>query len=92
MLVKAFTARELPHLVSTRDTRDRLDLVTGLLHTGGEPVRLSAGMSVLVGPGETHWFGNDSAGNFAFAEFWAPPPSGTVRTTAGDRCTWAPSS
>ena len=59
MLVKAFTARELPH---------------------------------LVGPGETHWFENDSAENFAFAEFWAPPPSGTVWTTAGDRCTWAPSS
>lgn len=133
MLVKVFTAGELPHLVSTRDSRDRLDLVTddvpvgaqllradriiyhpgdtaaahyhkdchhvffvlagtGLLHTGGEPVRLSAGMSVLVGPGETHWFENDSDENFVFVEFWAPPPSDTVWTIAGDRCTWAPSS
>ena len=24
------------------------------------------------------------------AEFWAPPPTGTVWTVPGDRCTWAP--
>jgi quercetin dioxygenase-like cupin family protein len=113
MLVKVFAAGELPHLVSTRDTRDRLDLVTdevpvgaqllradrityhpgdtaaahyhqdchhvfcvlagtGLLHTGAEPTRLTGGMSVLVEPGETHWFGNDSGEDFSFAEFWAP--------------------
>jgi mannose-6-phosphate isomerase-like protein (cupin superfamily) len=131
VLVKAFAADELPHLVSTRDTRDRLDLVTdevpvgaralradriiyhpgdtaaahyhedchhvflvlsgtGLLHTDDETTRLVAGMSVLVGPGETHWFENDSADNFAFAEFWAPPPAATVWTIAGDQCTWAP--
>lgn len=29
MVVKAFAASGLPHLASTRDTRDRLDLVTG---------------------------------------------------------------
>jgi hypothetical protein len=28
VVVKAFAASELPHLASTRDTRDRLDLVT----------------------------------------------------------------
>ncbi|HEY4464185.1 MAG TPA: cupin domain-containing protein [Streptosporangiaceae bacterium] len=132
MLAKAFAAAELPHLVSTRDTRDRLDLVTddvpvgarllradrivyhpgdtaaahyhedchhvfvvlegtGLLHTGDASARLAAGMSALVGPGEIHWFENDSAENFAFVEFWAPPPANTVWTVAGDRCTWAPS-
>lgn len=132
MLVKALAAAELPHLASTRDTRDRLDLVTdevpvgatamradrivyhpkdtsaahyhqdcqhifvvlagtGLLHTSGGAARLAAGMSALVGPGETHWFENDSAENFVFVEFWAPPPSETIWTIAGDRCTWAPS-
>jgi len=128
---KAFAAAELPHLVSTRDTRDRLDLVTesvpvgarairadrivyhpgdtaaahyhtdchhvfcvlagsGLLHTGAEANRLEAGDCALVGPGEVHWFENDTAENFSFVEFWAPPPSQTIWTVAGDRCTWAP--
>jgi len=126
-----FAAAELPHLVSTRDTRDRLDLVTenvpvgarairadriiyhpgdtaaahyhtdchhvfcvlagsGLLYTDGEANRLEAGMSALVGPGEVHWFRNDSGENFSFVEFWAPPPTGTVWTVEGDRCTWGP--
>jgi mannose-6-phosphate isomerase-like protein (cupin superfamily) len=128
-LRQVFAAGELPHLVSTRDTRDRLDLVTddtgvgartiradrivyhpgdtaaahyhtdchhvfcvlagsGLLHTDGETNRLEAGMSALVGPGEVHWFENDSGENFSFVEFWAPPPTGTVWTVEGDRCTW----
>jgi quercetin dioxygenase-like cupin family protein len=131
-LVKVFAAAELPHLVSTRDNRDRLDLVTddvpvaarriradrityhpgdtaaahyhadchhvfcvlagsGLLHTDQGAARLAAGMSALVGPGEVHWFENDTGADFSFVEFWAPPPSGTVWTVAGDRCTWAPS-
>jgi quercetin dioxygenase-like cupin family protein len=130
-LRKVFAAGELPHLVSTRDTRDRLDLVTddvpvgartiradrivyhpgdtaaahyhtdchhvfcvlagsGLLHTDGEVNRLEAGMSALVGPGEVHWFRNDTGGSFSFVEFWAPPPTGTVWTVDGDRCTWGP--
>jgi quercetin dioxygenase-like cupin family protein len=130
-LRKVFAAGELPHLVSTRDTRDRLDLVTddvpvgarsiradrivyhpgdtaaahyhtdchhvfcvlagsGLLYTDGEANRLEAGMSALVGPGEVHWFQNDSSENFSFVEFWAPPPTGTVWTVEGDRCTWGP--
>jgi quercetin dioxygenase-like cupin family protein len=128
-LRKVFAAGELPHLVSTRDTRDRLDLVTddvpvgartiradrivyhpgdtaaahyhtdchhvfcvlagsGLLYTDGETNRLEAGMSALVGPGEVHWFENDTDENFSFVEFWAPPPTGTVWTVEGDRCTW----
>ncbi len=128
--VKAFAAAELPHLTSTRDTRDRLDLVTenvpveatriradriiyhpgdtaaphyhadchhvfcvlggsGLLYSGEQALRLEAGMSALVGPGEEHWFEDDRAGEFSFVEFWAPPPSDTVWTVAGDRCTWA---
>jgi quercetin dioxygenase-like cupin family protein len=130
-LRKAFAAGDLPHLVSTRDTRDRLDLVTddtgvgarsiradrivyhpgdtaaahyhtdcqhvfcvlagsGLLYTDGQANRLEAGMSALVGPGEVHWFRNDADENFSFVEFWAPPPTGTVWTVEGDRCTWAP--
>jgi quercetin dioxygenase-like cupin family protein len=130
---KAFAATELPHLVSTRDTRDRLDLVTddvpvdatqiradrivyhpgdtaaahyhadchhvfcvlagsGLLYTDDQASRLEAGMSALVDPGEVHWFENDTAENFSFVEFWAPPPTGTVWTDSGDRCTWATAS
>jgi mannose-6-phosphate isomerase-like protein (cupin superfamily) len=129
---KVFAASELAHLVSTRDTRDRLDLVTdelgvgarflradrivyhpgdtaaahfhtdchhvffvlagsGLLHAGDRSIRLEAGMSALVGPNEVHWFSNDTGAEFSFVEFWAPPPTDTVWTVAGDRCTWAPS-
>jgi quercetin dioxygenase-like cupin family protein len=130
-LVKVFAAAELPHRVSTRDTRDRLDLVTddvpvgaqriradrityhpgdtaaahfhadayhvfwvlagdGLLCTDEDVSRLTAGMSALVAPGEVHWFVDDAEANFSFVEFWAPPPTDTVWTVAGDRCTWAP--
>ena len=130
-LRKVFAAGELPHLVSTRDTRDRLDLVTenvpvgarairadrivyhpgdtaaahyhtdchhvfcvlagsGLLYDGEHAHRLGAGDSALVGPGEVHWFENDTGENFSFVEFWAPPPTETIWTVSGDRCTWAP--
>jgi mannose-6-phosphate isomerase-like protein (cupin superfamily) len=130
-LRKAFAAAELPHLVSTRDTRDRLDLVTenvpvgarairadriiyhpgdtaaahyhtdchhvfcvlagsGLLYDGERAHRLNAGDSALVGPGEVHWFENDREEEFSFVEFWAPPPTETIWTVTGDRCTWAP--
>jgi mannose-6-phosphate isomerase-like protein (cupin superfamily) len=128
---KAFAASELPHLVSTRDTRDRLDLVTenvpagarairadriiyhpgdtaaahyhrdchhvfcvltgsGLLYDGERAHRLKAPDSALVGPGEVHWFENDTGEEFSFVEFWAPPPAETIWTVTGDRCTWAP--
>jgi mannose-6-phosphate isomerase-like protein (cupin superfamily) len=130
---KIFAAAELPHLVSTRDTRDRLDLVTenvpvgarfiradrityhpgdtaaahyhtdchhvfcvltgsGLLYCPEHAHRLDAGDSALVGPGEVHWFENDTGENFSFVEFWAPPPAETIWTVTGDRCTWAPAS
>ena len=56
----------------------------------GRCSRLTAGMSALTGPGELHWFVNDSDADFAFVEFWAPPPADTVWPVAGDRCTWAP--
>jgi mannose-6-phosphate isomerase-like protein (cupin superfamily) len=128
---KVFGAAELPHLVSTRDTRDRLDLVTenvpvgarairadrilyhpgdtaaahyhndchhvfcvlagsGLLYDGEHAHRLKAGDSALVGPGEVHWFENDTGENFSFVEFWVPLPTETIWTVTGDRCTWAP--
>ncbi len=130
---KVFNAVELPHYASTRDTRDRLDLLTegvpvnarqlradrivyhpgdtaaahyhsdsnhvfwvlsgtGILHTDSASVRLAAGTSALVGPGEVHWFENDSDDNFSFVEFWAPPPTETIWTVDGDKCTWAPAS
>jgi hypothetical protein len=47
-------------------------------------------MSALVGPGEVHWFRNDTGGNFSFVEFWAPPPTGPAGTVEGGRCTWGP--
>lgn len=124
-MTKVFTAEELPHFASTRDTRDRLDLVTddvpvgarhmradrivyhpgdsaaahyhsdcyhffwalsgsGLLHTDTGSCRLEPGTSALVGPGEVHWFENDSDAEFSFVEFWAPPPTETIWTVAGD--------
>jgi mannose-6-phosphate isomerase-like protein (cupin superfamily) len=63
---------------------------SGLLYTDGEANRLTAPDSALVGPGEVHWFENDTGENFSFAEFWAPPPAETIWTVTGDRCTWAP--
>ncbi len=65
---------------------------TGILHTDSASVRLAAGTSALVGPGEVHWFENDSDDNFSFVEFWAPPPTETIWTVDGDKCTWAPAS
>jgi quercetin dioxygenase-like cupin family protein len=130
-LVRLLAAAELPHLQSTRDTRDRLDLLTpdvpvpakglradrivyhpgdtaaahyhsdsyhvfvvlrgsGVLHTDDRASRLTAGCSALVEPGEVHWFDNDTQEEFAFVEYWAPPPTETVWTVEGDQCTWAP--
>ena len=33
---------------------------------------------------------HDTGENFSFVEFWAPPPTETIWTVTGDRCTWAP--
>lgn len=124
-MAKLFPKHQLPHLHSTRDTRDRLDLITdsvpvgamqirtdriiyhpgdtaakhyhtdchhlfyilageGLIHADEGSCRLSAGMVVVVGPNEVHWFENDTAQNFSFVEFWAPPPKETVWIDSDD--------
>lgn len=121
-MAKFFPKETLPHYHSTRDTRDRLDLVKpdvpvgaehiqsdriiyhpgdtaaphyhvgthhlfyilegeGLIYLDGKSQRLTPGMVVIVAPGEEHWFENDTQENFAFVEFWTPPPSETVWTT-----------
>jgi mannose-6-phosphate isomerase-like protein (cupin superfamily) len=49
-LRKVFTAAELPHLVSTRDTRDRLDLVTDDVPVGARAIRADR---ILYHPGDT---------------------------------------
>lgn len=124
-MARRFAVEDLPHLHSTRDTRDRLDLVTdsvpvgavrlradriryhpgdtaaahyhsdchhvfyvlegeGVLHVDGASERLSPGMVAVVGPGEVHWFSNDGERDFAFVEYWAPPPTETVWVEADD--------
>jgi quercetin dioxygenase-like cupin family protein len=124
-MAKLFPKERLPHLHSTRDTRDRLDLITddvpvgarriradriryhprdtaaahyhtdchhlffvlegeGLIHVDASARRLTAGAVAVVGPGEVHWFENDTDRDFAFVEFWAPPPVETVWVNAGD--------
>lgn len=124
-MATVFAREELPRWESTRDTRDRLDLVTenvpvgatrlradrivyhpgdtaaahyhvgcehlfvvlegsGVMHAGGESVRLEAGMSATVAEREVHWFENDTDANFVFVEFWAPPPAETVWLDAAD--------
>jgi mannose-6-phosphate isomerase-like protein (cupin superfamily) len=124
-MARLFKAAELPHLHSTRDTRDRLDLITdsvpvdakriradrivyhpgdtaakhyhtdchhlfyvlegrGTLHVDDSSLPLAAGDIASVGPSEVHSFENDSSANFAFVEFWSPPPTETIWTQPGD--------
>ena len=121
-MAKLFPKSQLPHLHSTRDTRDRMDLITdnvpvnakairadriiyhpgdtaarhyhtdchhlfyvlygdGVLHVDAGSYRLSPGSVAVVGPSEVHWFENDTPENFAFVEFWGPPPKETVWLT-----------
>jgi mannose-6-phosphate isomerase-like protein (cupin superfamily) len=47
---KSFAAAELPHLVSTRDTRDRLDLVTDEMGVGARFLRADR---IVYQPGDT---------------------------------------
>jgi mannose-6-phosphate isomerase-like protein (cupin superfamily) len=47
---KVFAASELPHLVSTRDTRDRLDLVTENVPVGARLLRADR---IIYHPGDT---------------------------------------
>jgi mannose-6-phosphate isomerase-like protein (cupin superfamily) len=49
-LAKVFAAGELPHLVSTRDTRDRLDLVTENVPVGARQIRADR---IIYHPGDT---------------------------------------
>ena len=49
-LRKVFAAAELPHLVSTRDTRDRLDLVTENVPVGARAIRADR---IVYPPGDT---------------------------------------
>lgn len=118
-MARIVKAQQLPHLHSTRDTRDRMDLVTdavpvgakriradrilyhpgdtaaahyhadchhlfyvlegsGTLHVDNSALPLQTGMVAAVGPSEVHWFENTSSANFAFVEFWSPPPTETV--------------
>jgi mannose-6-phosphate isomerase-like protein (cupin superfamily) len=124
-MAKLFSKAQLPHLHSTRDTRDRLDLITdnvpvnarlvradriiyhpgdtaarhyhtdchhlfyvlygsGLLHVDDGNYRLAPGAVAVVAPSEVHWFENDTQENFAFVEFWGPPPKETVWVKADD--------
>jgi mannose-6-phosphate isomerase-like protein (cupin superfamily) len=124
-MAKLLTFDQLPHLHSTRDTRDRLDLVTdnvnlgakfiradriiyhpgdtaakhyhtdchhlfyvlygnGILHVDEGSYRLNPGMVAVVAPSEVHWFENDTQENFAFVEFWGPPPKETVWVKTDD--------
>ncbi len=50
----------------------------GILHADEESIHLKPGNVALVNPGEVHWFENPSQAEFAFLEFWAPPPSETI--------------
>ena len=51
--------------------------VIKVLHVDEGSHRLTPGMVAVVGPSEVHWFENDSQENFAFVEFWGPPPKET---------------
>lgn len=121
-MARLFTSAQLPHLHSTRDTRDRLDLIkdsvpvnakavhadriiyhpgdtaarhyhtdchhvfyvlygNGIIHVDDGSYRLAPGKVAVVAPNEVHSFENDTQENFAFVEFWGPPPKETVWVT-----------
>ena len=118
-MAKVLKKDQLPHFDSTRDGRDRLDLVKNGIpaptthiqadrviyhpddtcakhyHVGAYHVFIllygesticsplgcktfSQGQAAVIQPEEIHWFENHSGENYAFVEFWAPPPSETV--------------
>ncbi len=56
----------------------------GLLHVDLGSHRLSPGTVAVVEPNEVHWFENDTDENFAFVEFWGPPPKETVWVDPSD--------
>jgi quercetin dioxygenase-like cupin family protein len=118
-MAKLLKKHELPTYDSTRDGRDRLDLIKDgvpspsdqiqadriIYHPGdtcakhyhvgshhvfvmlyGEATvctpegsrTFSEGEVAVIQPEEIHWFENHSGENYAFVEFWAPPPEETV--------------
>jgi quercetin dioxygenase-like cupin family protein len=124
-MARVFHKSDLPHFHSTRDTRDRLDLITdnvpvgatalkadriiyhpgdtcakhyhigcyhlfyvldgeGCIFADGGGFRLKPGMVAVIKPEELHWFENDTAANFTFVEFWAPPPVSTIWVVDND--------
>jgi quercetin dioxygenase-like cupin family protein len=123
-MAKYFAKEDLPHFVSTRDTRDRLDMVKAstelgehfmadriIYHPGDdcakhyhegayhlfymlygegwveidyERYRMKPGSTIVIAPEEVHQFGNDKDENFAFLEYWAPKPSGSVQIVPDD--------
>ena len=124
-MAKLFKKNDLPNFISTRDKRERLDLITEnvpveakylradriIYHEGDSCARhyhigshhvfvmlegeghiltpeskqlLKEGDVALIEPEEIHWFENNSEGNFKFIEFWAPPPTETIRIDEKD--------
>lgn len=118
-MAKLLRRDELPAFDSTRDGRDRLDLIkngipvesdklsadrviyhpddtcakhyhVGVYHVFvvlyGEATvcspdgckTFSKGQTAVIEPDEVHWFENHSGENYAFVEFWSPPPAETV--------------
>lgn len=49
-MARVFKAEQLPHLHSTRDTRDRMDLVTDAVGVGAKRIRADR---ILYHPGDT---------------------------------------
>jgi quercetin dioxygenase-like cupin family protein len=118
-MAKLLRKDELPTYDSTRDGRDRLDLIKDGVpsasaviqadriiyhpddtcakhyHVGahhlfvmlyGEATictpagcqTFHKGQVAVIQPDEIHWFENHSGANYAFVEFWAPPPAETI--------------
>jgi quercetin dioxygenase-like cupin family protein len=118
-MAKVLTRDQLPRYDSTRDGRDRLDLIKNGVpadsakiqadriiyhpgdtcakhyHSGAHHVfvmlygeatvctplgsrTFTKGEVAVIQPDEIHWFENHSGENYAFVEFWAPPPAETV--------------
>ena len=56
----------------------------GVAHLGDRTVELRAGDVIDAPEGVVHWFENRSDGEFAFVEYWSPPPTDTVWIDEGD--------
>lgn len=124
-MAKLLRKHQLPAYDSTRDGRDRLDLIKDgvpapsaviqadriIYHPGdtcakhyhvgahhvfvmlyGEATlctplgcqTIAKGQVAVIQPEEVHWFENRSSENYAFVEFWAPPPKETIWVVEND--------